>query len=103
MAAAPFQTTLDAVVALVGGPSVLAQPMRTSMDSVRAAVGISVQAVRHLQQPMRLTNRGMSEVLAISESTLARREQAKKPLSLDEAKKTIRRSVAPPPFDMRLK
>ena len=45
---------------------------------------------------MRLTNREMSEVLAISESTLTRCEQAKKPLSLDKAKKIIRWSIAPP-------
>ena len=41
---------------------------------------------------MRLTNREMSEVLSIFESTLARREQAQKPLSRDEAEKAIQLS-----------
>ena len=94
MTTAPFQTTVDAVVALLGGPSVMPQPVRTSMDLIRAAAaGVSVKAVRHLQQHMRLTNREMSEVLSISESTLTRREHAQSNLTRDESEKAIQLSA----------
>ena len=66
------------------------QAIRTDLDLMHAAAaGVSVKAVRHLQRHVGLTNREMSEVLSISESTLARREQQQKPLSRDEAEKTI--------------
>ena len=82
------------MVALLGGPSVMAHPVRTSMDLIRAAAaGVSVKAVRHLQQHMRLTNREMSEVLSISESTLTRREQKKGSLTRDESEKAIQLSA----------
>ncbi len=95
MTAAPaFQPTLTAIVALLGGPSVMPQPIRTELDLMyAAAAGVSVKAVRHLQRHMRFTNREMSEVLSISESTLARREQSQKPLSRDEAEKAIQLSA----------
>lgn len=55
----------------------MAQPVRPSMDVIRAeAAGVSVQAVPHLRQRVRLANREMSKVPAILESTLARRVQA---------------------------
>lgn len=94
MTETPFQTSIAATVALLGGPSVMPQPVRTNLDLMRAAAaGVSVKAVRHLQRHMRFTNREMSEVLSISESTLARREQAQKPLSRDEAEKAIQLSA----------
>ena len=94
MTTTPFPTTLTAIVALLGGPSVMPQPIRTDLDLMyAAAAGVSVKAVRNLQRHLRFTNREMSEVLAISESTLARREQAQKPLSRDEAEKTIQLSA----------
>ena len=93
MIAAPYQPNLGAVVALPGGPSRLAQPARTSLDLSRAAAGVSVKAVRHLQQHMRLTNREMSEVLSISESTLTRREQTRSNLTRAESEKAIQLSV----------
>ena len=95
MTVAPVsQSPLAAVVALLGGPSVMPQAIRTDLDLMHAAAaGVSVKAVRHLQRHLGLTNREMSEVLSISESTLARREQQQKPLSRDEAEKTIQLSA----------
>ena len=71
------------------------QPIRTDLDLMRAAAaGVPIKAVRHLQRHLRFTNREMSEVLSISESTLARREQAQKPLSRDEGERAIQLSSA---------
>ncbi len=90
----PFQTTLATVVSLLGGPDLMPRPIHTDLDLIQAAAaGVSVEAVRHLQRHMRLTNREMSEMLAISESTLARREQARQPLSRDESEKAIQLSA----------
>ena len=90
----PIQTTLATVVALLGGPSLMPQPIQTELDLIRAAAaGVSVKAVRHLQRHMRLPNREMSEMLSISESTLARREQSQQPLSRDESETAIQLSA----------
>lgn len=90
----PTPTSLSVIVDLLGGPSVMPQAIRTDLDLMyAAAAGVSVKAVRNLQRHMHFTNKEMSEVLTISESTLARREQAQKPLSRDEAEKTIQLSA----------
>ena len=94
MTAIPVPTTLSVIVGLLGGPAVMPQPIRTDLDLMyAAAAGVSVQAVRNLQRHMHFTNKDMSEVLSISESTLTRREQAQKPLSRDEAEKVIQLSA----------
>ena len=50
MTAAPlFQSTLAAMVALLGGPAVMPQPIRTDLDLMHAAAGgVSVKAGRNL-------------------------------------------------------
>lgn len=94
MTAIPAPTTLSVIVGLLGGPGVMPQPIRTDLDLMyAAAAGVSVQAVRNLQRHMRFTNKDMSEVLSISESTLTRREQTQKKLSRDEAEKVIQLSA----------
>ena len=93
MTVALTSSPLATVVSLLGGPSMLPRPIHTDLDLMYAAAkGVSVQAVRHLQRHFGLTNREMSDVLSISESTLARREQSRKPLSRDEAEKAIQLS-----------
>jgi putative toxin-antitoxin system antitoxin component (TIGR02293 family) len=70
------------------------QLVQTDLDLIRAAAaGVSIKAVRNLQRHMRLTNREMSEVLSISESTLTRRENAQSPLTRDESEKAIQLSA----------
>ena len=94
MTAIAFKNPLDAVVALLGGPSVMPRPIQTDLDLMyAAAAGVPVKAVRHLQRHMRFTNKEMSEVLTISESTLARREQAQSTLTRDEGEKAIQLSA----------
>lgn len=94
MTASPSLTPVAAVVAMLGIPAANAPAVRNNLDLMRAAAaGISMKAVRNLQQHLRFTNREMSEVLAISESTLARREQSQRNLTRDEAEKTIQLSA----------
>ena len=82
------------MVELMGGPTVIPQLVRNEMDLLAVAIkGISVQAVRALQQHLGFSNKEMSVVLGVSESTLARREQTRKPLTLDEGEKAIQLSA----------
>ena len=72
----------------------LSRPIANSLDLMRAAAaGVPVRAVRHLQAHMRLTNREMSEVMSMSESTLTRRENTQANLTRDEAEKAIQLSA----------
>ncbi len=84
----------DAIIELLGGKKVITSPVRNGLDLVQAAqAGVPVAAVRHLQRHLRFTNREMSEALSISESTLARREQAQGLLTRDESEKAIQLSA----------
>ncbi|RSK49874.1 type II RES/Xre toxin-antitoxin system antitoxin [Hymenobacter rigui] len=88
------KTAVSSMVELMGGPAVIPQLVRNEMDLLAVAIkGISVQAVRALQQHLGFSNKEMSVVLGVSESTLARREQTRKPLTLDEGEKAIQLSA----------
>ena len=90
MTALPSKSPLETLVFLLGGPAMLSRPITNSLDLMRAAeAGVPVQAVRHLQRHLSFSNREMSAVLAISESTLTRRENAKTNLTRDESEKAI--------------
>jgi putative toxin-antitoxin system antitoxin component (TIGR02293 family) len=87
------KTSVASMVDLMGGPAVIPQLVRNELDLLGVAIkGISVQAVRSLQQRLQFSNKEISAVLGISESTLARREQAHRALTLDEGEKTIQLS-----------
>jgi len=82
------------MVELMGGGNVIPQLVHNELDLLMVAVkGLSVQALRTLQRRMQFSNKEISELLAISESTLARREQSKRALTRDEAEKTIQLSA----------
>ncbi|SHJ23013.1 putative toxin-antitoxin system antitoxin component, TIGR02293 family [Hymenobacter daecheongensis DSM 21074] len=88
------KTSVANMVELMGGPAVIPQLVHNELDLLAVAIkGISVQALRTLQQRLRFTNKEISAVLGVSESTLARREQANKALTLDEGEKTIQLSA----------
>jgi len=88
------KTPVATMVELMGGGSVIPQLVHNELDLLMVAVkGLSVQAVRTLQRRMQFSNKEISELLAISESTLARREQNKRALTRDEAEKTIQLSA----------
>ncbi|QJX48647.1 DUF2384 domain-containing protein [Hymenobacter taeanensis] len=87
------KTSVASMVDLMGGPAVIPQLVRNELDLLGVAIkGMSVQAVRALQQRLQFSNKEISAVLGISESTLARREQAQRALTLDEGEKTIQLS-----------
>lgn len=82
------------MVELMGGKAVIPQRVRNEMDLLAVALeGLSVRAVRALQQHLGFSNKEMSVVLGVSESTLARREQTHTPLTLDEGEKAIQLSA----------
>lgn len=88
------KTSVANMVDLMGGPAVIPQLVRNEMDLLAVAIkGLSVQAVRALQRHLGFSNKEMSAVLGVSESTLARREQTQKPLTLDEGEKAIQLSA----------
>lgn len=88
------KTPVAIMVELMGGGTVIPQLVHNELDLLMVAVkGLSVQAVRTLQRRMQFSNKEISELLAISESTLARREQSKRALTRDEAEKTIQLSA----------
>ncbi|GGF08150.1 type II RES/Xre toxin-antitoxin system antitoxin [Hymenobacter cavernae] len=88
------KTPVATMVELMGGGSVIPQLVHNELDLLMVAVkGLSVQALRTLQRRMQFSNKEISELLAISESTLARREQSKRALTRDEAEKTIQLSA----------
>ncbi|MBD2769645.1 DUF2384 domain-containing protein [Hymenobacter sp. BT664] len=88
-----FQTQAAAVVALLGGPAVIPQPVHNELDLLRvASTGVPIKAIRHLQRRMNLSDREISDMLTIPESTLARHEQAQTNLTRDEAEKAIQLS-----------
>ncbi|MBC6989929.1 MULTISPECIES: type II RES/Xre toxin-antitoxin system antitoxin [Hymenobacter] len=87
------KTPVANMVDLMGGGTVIPQPVHNELDLLAVAIkGLPVRALRALQQHLRFTNKEISAVLDISESTLARREQAKSPLTRDEGEKTIQLS-----------
>ncbi|WP_324679309.1 antitoxin Xre/MbcA/ParS toxin-binding domain-containing protein [Hymenobacter sp. GOD-10R] len=88
------KTPVATMVELMGGGNVIPQLVHNELDLLMVAVkGLSVQALRTLQRRMQFSNKEISELLSISESTLARREQSKRALTRDEAEKTIQLSA----------
>ncbi|GAA4010630.1 hypothetical protein GCM10022408_23730 [Hymenobacter fastidiosus] len=88
------KTSVANMVDLMGGPAIIPQVVHNELDLLAIAIkGISVQALRALQLRLRFSNKEISAVLGVSESTLARREQANKALTLDEGEKTIQLSA----------
>ena len=89
-----YKTPVSTMVELMGGPTVIALPIHNELDLLAAAIaGIPVRALRTLQRHLRFSNKEISAVLDISESTLARREQAQRALTRDEGEKTIQLSA----------
>lgn len=82
---------LETMVDLMGGRQVIKEPIGNSLDFLELChrEQIPIDALRSIQRLMRFTNKEMSDILGISESTLQRRFQAKGTLSKDEAEKTF--------------
>lgn len=81
------------MVDIMGGTAVIGRPVRHPLDFMALSrEGMSVEVVRAIQQRMDFTNREMSQMLDISESTLQRlfrpaSNARKETLKKDEAEK----------------
>lgn len=85
--------TLDLMVDIMGGTEIIGRPVHHPLDFMTLSrEGMSVEVVRAIQQRMDFTNREMSQMLDISESTLQRLfrpvgNAGKETLKKDEAEK----------------
>jgi putative toxin-antitoxin system antitoxin component (TIGR02293 family) len=79
------------MVDIMGGKGVIKHPIHNTLDFLHLSQNekVSIEAIRSIQRLMKLTNKEMSEMLSISESTLQRRYNTTTPLSKDEAEKTF--------------
>ena len=84
------KTPVATMVDLMGGTAVISLPVHNELDLLAVAVqGLPVRALRALQQHLRFSNKEISAVLDISESTLARRDSLQRALTRDESEKAI--------------
>jgi putative toxin-antitoxin system antitoxin component (TIGR02293 family) len=79
------------MVDIMGGKQVIKQPVHNTLDFLYLSQKeqLSIEAIRSIQRLMKFTNKEMSEMLSISESTLQRRYNSEVPLSKDEAEKAF--------------
>jgi putative toxin-antitoxin system antitoxin component (TIGR02293 family) len=85
-----MQVPIHRIVEGLGGPQHFKRPIRHEFDLIEVVrEGLSIASVAHLQQNFGLTNKQMSALLAISESTYQRRLRAKGTLTPDETEKAI--------------
>lgn len=88
------KTPVAQVVELLGGATLIREAVHNDLDLLMVATkGLSMQSLRALQRRMGFSNKEISEFLSVSESTLLRRQQEKKPLSRDESEKAIQLSA----------
>lgn len=82
---------LNRMVDIMGGKQVIKQPVHNTLDFLHLSQKeqLSIEAIRSIQRLMKFTNKEMSEMLSISESTLQRRYNSLVPLSKDEAEKAF--------------
>ena len=74
----------------LGGEQLIKRSVKHDFDLIEVAKdGLPMESVSFLQQNFGFTNKQMSHLLAISESTYQRRIRAKSKLSQDETEKAI--------------
>lgn len=81
---------IQRIVEGLGGPQHFRRPIQHEFDLIEVIKeGLPIASVEHLQKSFGLTNKQMSALLAISESTYQRRLRAKGTLTSDETEKAI--------------
>ncbi len=74
----------------LGGDRFVKRPVRHEFDLIKLVnEGLPMESVAFLQKNFGFTNKEMSHILAISESTYQRRVRAKSKLTQDETEKAI--------------
>ncbi|QKZ14531.1 antitoxin Xre-like helix-turn-helix domain-containing protein [Spirosoma sp. KUDC1026] len=81
---------IQKIIAGLGGDRYLKNPVRHEFDLLTLiSQGLPMESVAFLQQKLGFTNKEMSHILAISESTYQRRIRTKSRLTQDETEKAI--------------
>ncbi|AQG78603.1 antitoxin Xre-like helix-turn-helix domain-containing protein [Spirosoma montaniterrae] len=81
---------ISRIVAALGGEQLINHRVRQEFDLMDVAIeGLPIASVAYLQNNFGFTNKEMSHILAISESTYQRRVRAKTRLTQDESEKAI--------------
>ena len=85
-----MQISVQKIMAGLGGDRFVKRPIRHEFDLIDLVKeGLPIESVAFLQQNFGFTNKEMSHILAISESTYQRRIRAKATLTPDETEKAI--------------
>ena len=85
-----MQVSVQKIVEGLGGEKLIKRPVRHEFDLIEVVKeGLPMESAAFLQNNFGLTNKEMSRILSISESTYQRRIRAKATLTPDESEKAI--------------
>ncbi len=85
-----MQVSINRLLEGLGGDRFIKRPIRHDYDLIELVKeGLPMESVAFLQRNLGFTNKEMSHILAISESTYQRRIRAKSRLTQDETEKAI--------------
>lgn len=85
-----MQVSVRQIVEGLGGDQFVKRPVRHEFDLMELVrEGLPIESVAFLQHNFGFTNKQMSRILAVSESTYQRRVRAKAKLTPDETEKAI--------------
>lgn len=85
-----MQVSVQQIIAGLGGEKFFNRPVRHEFDLIDIVnEGLPIESIAYLQNNFGFTNKEMSQILAISESTYQRRIRAKSRLTQDETEKAI--------------
>ncbi len=85
-----MQVPINRILEGLGGDRFIKRPIRHDYDLIELVKeGLPMESVAFLQRNLGFTNKEMSHILAISESTYQRRIRAKSRLTQDETEKAI--------------
>ena len=85
-----MQVSVGQIASALGGESLIRHPVRHESDLMAIVEsGLPIESLIHLQTKFGFTNKAMSQILAISESTYQRRIRAVEKLTRDETEKVI--------------
>lgn len=85
-----MQVSVPQIMTALGGEAIVNRRVETTFDLIELIhEGLPMKAVEHLQDKLGFSNRTMSHLLAISESTYQRRIRTQSSLTKDETEKAI--------------
>ena len=85
-----MQVSIGQIANALGGELLIRHPVRHELDLMAVVEsGLPIESLIHLQTKFGFTNKVMSQILAISESTYQRRIRAREKLTRDETEKVI--------------